>query len=144
MSFILLNSDNTVNFITDEWDDNLDTNGIEVLEFKDKTAVELQNNIPPMFCIFDKKAQKVKDVRKNPELLLQNMSKSEKERFQREVRKRKLSQVDAVVSNPLRYGSMSETEVEEVINYRQALLDITEQSGFPTKVKWPEKPKFME
>jgi hypothetical protein len=48
--------------------------------------------------------------------------------------------VDPVAKNPLRWGGMSYEEQAEWAAYRQALLDITEQSGFPHSVVWPVKP----
>jgi hypothetical protein len=32
------------------------------------------------------------------------------------------------------------TIIQEQINYRQALRDITDQSGFPNDIVWPVKP----
>jgi len=45
--------------------------------------------------------------------------------------------VDAVVSNPLRWASLSSDEQNEWTVYRQALLDVPQQSGFPSTVTWP-------
>lgn len=39
---------------------------------------------------------------------------------------------------------ISPEDLEEVKTYRQALRDITEQSGFPKNVVWPEKPSFLQ
>lgn len=50
------------------------------------------------------------------------------------------SEVDPVVSNPLRWGDMTEAQRTAWANYRRALLDITSQSGFPHNVVWPTKP----
>lgn len=52
-----------------------------------------------------------------------------------------LSELDALVSNPLRWGAYSPSEQEALGRYRLALLDITDQEGFPTNVEWPEVPK---
>lgn len=51
-----------------------------------------------------------------------------------------LSQMDKIVSNPLRWSSMSASEQEAWAIYRQALLDVPEQSGFPHYVNWPVSP----
>ena len=48
-----------------------------------------------------------------------------------------LSVVDVVVSNPLRWASLSSEEQNEWSTYRQALLDVPQQSGFPSTVTWP-------
>lgn len=50
------------------------------------------------------------------------------------------NQVDPIVSNPLRWASFSEAKQTEWTVYRQALLDISGQSGFPNDVTWPEQP----
>jgi len=49
-------------------------------------------------------------------------------------------EVDPIVSNPLRWGSLSEDQQLAFTVYRQNLLDITEQDGFPNTVVWPTKP----
>ena len=50
------------------------------------------------------------------------------------------TQVDPLVSNPLRWGSLSESEQTEWTNYRTGLLDVPAQVGFPHEVIWPTKP----
>jgi hypothetical protein len=52
-----------------------------------------------------------------------------------------LSNVDPIVSNTLRLNDMSEDKRTEWTSYRQALLDIPEQSGFPNDITWPTKPE---
>ena len=50
-------------------------------------------------------------------------------------------EVDPIVSNPLRWGSLNDAEQLAFTVYRQNLLDITEQEGFPHNVVWPTKPE---
>lgn len=45
--------------------------------------------------------------------------------------------VDPIVTNPLRWADLSAEEQERVKTYRQALLDITDQVGFPHNIEWP-------
>lgn len=52
-----------------------------------------------------------------------------------------MSKVDPIVTNPLRWADLTSEEQEELINYRRALLDITEQVGFPFDVTWPIEPQ---
>lgn len=60
----------------------------------------------------------------------------------RHERDQKLStEVDPIVSNPLRWGSLSDEQQLAFTVYRQNLLDITEQEGFPHNVVWPTKPE---
>lgn len=60
----------------------------------------------------------------------------------RETRDRRMSaQVDPVISNPLRWASMSAEKQSEWTAYRQALLDVPQQAGFPHNVVWPTKPE---
>lgn len=47
------------------------------------------------------------------------------------------TEVDPIVSNPLRWGDMNEADQYAYKVYRQALLDITDQPQFPTNVEWP-------
>ena len=48
--------------------------------------------------------------------------------------------VDPIVSNPLRWGDMTSEKQAEWAAYRRALLDISQQSGFPHDVVWPVAP----
>jgi hypothetical protein len=43
--------------------------------------------------------------------------------------------------NPIRWEELSEEKKQEWKTYRQALLDIPEQDGFPINVIWPAKPQ---
>lgn len=38
---------------------------------------------------------------------------------------------------------ISDIEKEQLIKYRQGLRDLTDQRGFPNKVKWPVRPDFL-
>lgn len=58
----------------------------------------------------------------------------------RENRDRLVATVDLVVSNPLRWNAMDEAERAMWATYRQALLDVPQQNGFPFEIHWPEKP----
>jgi len=48
--------------------------------------------------------------------------------------------VDPIVSNPLRWADMTSEKQAEWASYRTALLDITDQDGFPHNITWPTKP----
>ena len=61
----------------------------------------------------------------------------------RQQRDQLLSELDVVVSNPLRYAEFSEEEKSQLAAYRQALLDVPQQEGFPNDVEWPSKPDFI-
>jgi len=52
-----------------------------------------------------------------------------------------LSEVDSIVGNPLRWASFSQTQQTSWANYRQALLDVPQQAGFPNTINWPIKPQ---
>ena len=47
--------------------------------------------------------------------------------------------VDSI--NAVRWNTMDAEQQLQLINYRQALLDIPQQLGFPTEIVWPEKPE---
>lgn len=51
------------------------------------------------------------------------------------------TQVDPIVSNPLRWADLSAEQKAAWAAYRRALLDITAQSGFPHDVVWPVAPQ---
>jgi hypothetical protein len=48
--------------------------------------------------------------------------------------------VDPVVSNPLRWNDMSLDQRQALANYRQQLLDVPQQPGYPFQIQWPENP----
>ena len=51
-----------------------------------------------------------------------------------------LEEIDKVVTNPLRWNSLSDDKKEELSEYRQALLDVPQQEGFPHNIEWPVSP----
>ena len=53
---------------------------------------------------------------------------------------RLFSQVDPIVSNPLRWNDLTQVQKDALVAYRQALLDIPDQAGFPTQIDWPVYP----
>ena len=48
--------------------------------------------------------------------------------------------VDLMVSNPLRWASLSSDKQAEWSNYRTSLLNVPQQSGFPNSITWPTEP----
>ena len=52
-----------------------------------------------------------------------------------------LLEVDAMVSNPLRWADMTSEQQAEWTQYRTDLLNVPQQSGFPHTVSWPTKPE---
>lgn len=69
---------------------------------------------------------------------------SEEELLEQQVRAHRdqlLTEVDAIVMNPLRWNSMTPQEQQAWADYRQALLDVPQQPGFPENIGWPTKPE---
>lgn len=54
-----------------------------------------------------------------------------------------LTELDKFISNPLRYSSLTKTQKDKVSEYRQLLLDVPQQEGFPLVIEWPVKPEFI-
>ena len=52
----------------------------------------------------------------------------------------RLLEVDAVAGNTLRWAALDAATQDEWATYRQALLDVPQQAGFPHNVTWPTKP----
>ena len=48
--------------------------------------------------------------------------------------------VDPYITNNLRWQSMTDAQRQTITDYRQQLLDISEQSGWPHNVEWPTPP----
>lgn len=61
----------------------------------------------------------------------------------RDERDKLLVELDEVVLNPLRFASFTDEQKAELATYRQALLDVPQQSGFPVEVAWPVRPEFI-
>ena len=51
------------------------------------------------------------------------------------------TEVDPIVSNPLRWADMTIAEQNAWAQYRTDLLNIPQQSGFPHDITWPTKPE---
>ena len=51
-----------------------------------------------------------------------------------------VSEVDPIVTNPLRWAELSSAVQQQWTDYRTALLDVPQQSGFPSEIVWPTKP----
>jgi len=51
-----------------------------------------------------------------------------------------LTEVDAIAGNALRWAAFDADTQVAWSAYRQALLDVPQQSGFPHSVTWPTKP----
>ena len=51
-----------------------------------------------------------------------------------------ISQVDPISSNNLRWSGLSSEKQSEWGQYRTDLLNVPQQSGFPTSISWPSKP----
>lgn len=49
--------------------------------------------------------------------------------------------VDPIVMNPLRWDELTAEKQQEWRDYRRALLDITDQEGYPHNVVWPTQPE---
>lgn len=52
-----------------------------------------------------------------------------------------VTEVDAIAGNALRWAALTPEKQAEWAAYRQALLDIPQQAGFPTDITWPTKPE---
>ena len=50
------------------------------------------------------------------------------------------SEVDAIAGNALRWAALDADTQAAWASYRQALLDVPQQAGFPHDVTWPEAP----
>jgi hypothetical protein len=55
-------------------------------------------------------------------------------------RDERLNEVDAVAGNALRWAALDADTQTEWAAYRQALLDVPQQDGFPNGISWPTKP----
>lgn len=56
-------------------------------------------------------------------------------------RDNRLLEVDAIAGNALRWSALDADTQAAWSAYRQALLDVPQQSGFPHDITWPTKPE---
>jgi len=77
----------------------------------------------------------------NPEMLL-DLEAIEMERLTREARARRDTLLKETVDsvNPMRWEALTDVQKDAWRAYRQALLDVPQQEGFPTNIVWPEAP----
>ena len=60
----------------------------------------------------------------------------------RELRNKTLKDdIDSI--NPIRYALLTEEQRTELQTYRQQLLDVPQQAGWPKDIEWPTKPAWM-
>jgi len=59
----------------------------------------------------------------------------------RSIRNALLLEMDAMVSNPLRWAELTSEQQSSWTQYRTDLLNVPQQSGFPYSVTWPTKPE---
>lgn len=59
----------------------------------------------------------------------------------RRLRDQELESIDRV--NPVWFYSLTDNQQAELAQYRQALLDVPQQSDFPSTVDWPSKPQWL-
>ena len=62
----------------------------------------------------------------------------------RDYRDNLLNTCDTVYCNAERWSAMTAEQQQAWEAYKQALRDITAQSGFPQEVKWPQKPQITK
>ena len=51
-----------------------------------------------------------------------------------------VSEIDPITSNNLRWAEFTTEKQAEWTQYRTDLLNVPQQSGFPTTINWPTKP----
>ena len=61
--------------------------------------------------------------------------------YQRGIRSQLLEPIDQI--NPVWYASLTADQQQDLAAYRQQLLDVPQQSGFPNTVEWPSKPTWL-
>ena len=59
----------------------------------------------------------------------------------RQQRNQSLTLVDQI--NPVWYASLTADQQQDLATYRQHLLDVPQQTGFPDAIEWPAKPTWL-
>lgn len=78
----------------------------------------------------------------NPEMLI-DLEAIEIQRLTREARARRDTLLKETVDsvNPMRWEALTDEQKDAWRAYRQALLDVPQQEGFPTNIIWPNIPE---
>lgn len=78
----------------------------------------------------------------HPDMLLDS-AQIEIDRLTREVRARRDNLLREVVDavNPMRWEALTDAQKDAWRAYRQALLDVPQQEGFPNNIVWAEAPR---
>jgi len=63
---------------------------------------------------------------------------SERQRLRRN---QLLLELDQIVTNPLRWAELTADQQQDYARYRQELLDVPQQAGFPNDIIWPTPPE---
>lgn len=50
-----------------------------------------------------------------------------------------ITEVDPVAGNALRWAALTADQQQVLADYRQALLDVPQQAGFPNDITWPNE-----
>jgi len=69
MTYILINQDNTLNWIGSKWDNSLVLEGVTVIEISDKSPKEVMGDLEFLDAVWDASEKKVKSITDNPELV---------------------------------------------------------------------------
>lgn len=78
-------------------------------------------------------------ISEHPEMLLDSQALALKELAkQARARRDNLLKTEVDAMNPMRWEALTEEQKEAWRAYRQALLDVPQQEGFPTSIIWPE------
>jgi len=101
----------------------------------DVRAFDADWNLRPLD---DLVAEGIVEVEPKPEPGVSQPDKSADARTERDSR---LVQMDRIVSNPLRWNEMRDDLKQLYVDYRQALLDVPQQSEFPENISWPTPPE---
>jgi len=147
MAYVLVNPDNTVNFIGDRLENWLILEGVVIHEIADKTTAELMGNIPPEHCVWDKNTESVLDDREHPEVVKPvnrffDTKEEELEAVTIAVRDRR-DHLLRVSDARLSAKDRPDLDVEAWKAYRQKLRDVPQQNGFPEHVSWPDPPSKL-
>ena len=63
------------------------------------------------------------------------------ERLIRSIRNNLFANIDKM--NPVWYSTLSDQQKQELVDYRQAIIDITDQPNFPLDVVFPTAPTWL-
>lgn len=121
---------------------NSNNDSVDIFYEKERHLDDLKSRFSGILSVIENSTEMTEDeieLHRNPP-----KTKEQIESEARALRDSKLSDLDKVVMNPLRWNRLTDEQKNSIDIYYQSLLDIPQQKGFPENIGWPYMPDFIK